>query len=155
MYQCLDLIIDEVNWSRSLEEHTENQKALEYREKVRAKLFEMKDVIKEQTKIQTDIKGKNLKKSMKSQTSKTKQIKSCLRILQKRIDVEKLDTFSVKFHIPMKVYNWYKQEIYEIWITPLFMLVTQILVILYALQAKTLSGFCWVSILCSWLFGIV
>ncbi len=66
MYQCLDLIIDEVNWSRSLEEHTENQKALEYREKVRAKLFEMKDVIKEQTKIQTDIKGKNLKKSMKS-----------------------------------------------------------------------------------------
>ena len=115
----------------------------------------MKEVIKSNTKITNlDVMDKN-QGLKKFGTAKDKQIISGLRILQKRIDMEELDTFSLKFHFMMKFVNFVKKH-YAIWITPLFMLVTQILVIMYALSAEGLYGvLCWLSIIISLVCGVV
>ncbi len=101
----------------------------------------------------TNVKDQSQKKV--GTTSKESQIISGLRLLQKRIEVEELDTFSLRFNVFMKIYTMIKKN-YATWVTPLFMFINSILVILYAASNEGLLViFCWISIFLSLVYGNV
>jgi hypothetical protein len=101
----------------------------------------------------TNVKDQSQKKV--GTTSKESQIISGLRLLQKRIEVEELDTFSLRFNVVMEIYRMIKKN-YAVWVTPLFMFINSILVILYAVENEgLLIIFCWISIFLSLVYGNV
>jgi hypothetical protein len=101
----------------------------------------------------TNVKDQSQKKV--GTTSKESQIISGLRLLQKRIEVEELDTFSLRFNVFMEIYRMIKKN-YAVWVTPLFMFINSILVILYAVENEgLLIIFCWISIFLSLVYGNV